>query len=49
MKKILKRIWKQLFCQHEYKYEKQVLINGGMKKMITHKCIKCGKEKFYFV
>lgn len=49
MIKILTRIWKQLRCKHEYKYESQMLINAGMRKMVTHKCEKCGKEKIYYV
>ena len=36
---------KRLFCNHEYKYKEQTLINAGMQKMIIYKCKKCGKEK----
>ena len=45
----MKQILKRLFCKHEYKYKSQMLINSGMRKMVTYECEKCGKEKIYFV
>ena len=45
----MKDIFKRLFCKHEFEFDSQTLINTGMRKMIIHKCKKCGKLKFYFV
>lgn len=49
MKQILKRMWQRLTCKHEYKHEKSLMLHGGMRKMVIHKCVKCGKEKTYIV
>lgn len=49
MKQVLKRAWEQLICKHEYKFKEQMMLHGGMRKMVIHKCEKCGKEKTYFV
>jgi uncharacterized OB-fold protein len=32
-----------LFCKHDYVYESQQMINGGMGKILFYKCSKCGK------
>ena len=49
MKRVLKRIWERLRCEHEYKYERQEMLHAGMKKAVYHKCEKCGKEQIYYV
>lgn len=49
MKQILKRIWKQIICKHEYRYSHSFMIHDGMRKTVVHKCDNCGKEKLYYV
>ena len=43
------RFVKRLFCKHEYEFVNQQMIDGGMRKMRTHRCKKCGKVKVCFV
>ena len=43
------RFVKRLFCKHEYEFVNHQMIDGGMRKMCTHRCKKCGKVKVYFV
>ena len=49
MKRVLSKFWKRLFCAHTYKVKESVMLHSGMCKMITHKCVKCGKEKIYYI
>jgi hypothetical protein len=49
MKRRLKKIWQRLICTHTYKFKEYVMLHGGMRKMVTHQCVKCGKEKVYIV
>ena len=49
MKQALNQIKKRLLCKHEYKFKESMMLHAGMRKMVIHKCIKCGKEKTYFV
>ena len=41
----MKSFLKRLFCKHEYEKIDECLIEGGMNKMYTLKCKKCGKIK----
>ena len=43
------KIFKRLFCKHEYKFVKSEMIDCGVFKMVIHRCEKCGKEKVYYV
>ena len=40
---------KRLFCKHEYEFVNQQMIDGGVRKMRTYICKKCGKVKVYSV
>lgn len=42
-------MFKSLFCKHDYEYFDQFKVDGGMRKIIRHKCKKCGKVKVYSV
>ena len=43
---MIKCLLNGLFCKHDYQFLDQHLIDSGMRKMIRHKCIKCGKIMF---
>ena len=43
------RFVKRLFCKHEYEFVNQQMIDGGMRKMCTQRCKKCGKVNVCFV
>ena len=43
------RFVKRLFCKHEYEFANKQMIDGGMRKMCTNRCKKCGKVKVCFL
>ena len=45
----MKQFFKRLFCKHDYEFYMQMLIDAGMRKLVLHKCTKCGKFKVYIV
>lgn len=45
----MNRFIKQLFCKHEYEFYYSMLVDAGMRKLVTHKCKHCGKLKTYIV
>ena len=47
--KKLKMKLSQMKCNHEYQYLSQCKIDGGMTKVITYKCSKCGKKYNHFI
>ena len=49
MKQMLKKVWKQLICKHEYEYSRSFMMHDGMRKVAVHVCKKCGKQKLYNV
>lgn len=42
---MLKKLWKRLLCKHDYEYQYERKINGGMTKITFWECKKCGKIK----
>lgn len=49
MKRLLSKFWERLLCKHSYKFKESMMLHAGMRKMVVHKCEKCGKEKTYYV
>ena len=45
----MKHFFKRLFCKHEYEFRIQMLIDAGMRKLVSCKCKRCGKFKTYIV
>lgn len=43
------KLFEKLFCRHDYEYYDQYKVDGGMAKIVRHKCKKCGKFKVYIV
>ena len=43
------KLFKRLFCKHEYEFKESMMLHAGMRKMVVHKCEKCGKEKTWIV
>lgn len=45
----LKIFWKKLTCKHSFVFDASTLIDTGTRKLVVHKCEKCGKLKVYIV
>ena len=49
---VLKRIWRRIFCQHDYMFEAEVTAidtdNGIIKRTLICNCKKCGKPHRFF-
>lgn len=43
------KLFQKLFCKHQYKFSFSFLVETGMKKVVVHRCTKCGKIKVYIV
>lgn len=45
----MKKFIKRLFCKHDYVTVDSHMEHGGMCKIITCECIKCGKVRVYVI
>jgi hypothetical protein len=44
--KLIKKLFRNLFCEHEYNLIKEQLIQNGINKMWAYQCCKCQKENY---